>query len=43
MNIKDVEKLAKISSQNIRFYKKAGLIHLVRNQENRYWKYEDEK
>lgn len=42
MNIKDVERLTKISSQNIRFYEKAGLIHPVRNQENRYRKYEEE-
>ena len=27
MNIKQVEKLTGISSQNIRFYEKSGLIH----------------
>lgn len=33
MNIKQVEKLTGISSQNIRFYEKSGLIHPKRNEE----------
>lgn len=36
MNIKEVEKVTGISSQNIRFYEKSGLVHPVRNEENGY-------
>lgn len=39
MNIKEVEKLTDISSQNIRFYEKHGLITPSRNSENGYREY----
>lgn len=42
MNIKQVEKLTGISSQNIRFYEKSGLIHPKRNEENGYREYNEE-
>ncbi len=42
MNIKQVEKLTGISSQNIRFYEKSGLIHPKRNEENGYREYNGE-
>lgn len=40
MNIKEVEKVTGISSQNIRFYEKSGLVHPVRNEENGYREYD---
>lgn len=42
MNIKQVEKLTGISSQNIRFYEKSGLIYPKRNEENGYREYNEE-
>lgn len=42
MNIKQVEKLTGISSQNIRFCEKSGLIHPKRNEENGYREYNEE-
>ena len=42
MNIKQVEKLTGISSQNIRFYEKSGLIHPKRNEESGYREYNEE-
>lgn len=40
MNIKEVEKVTGISSQNIRFYEKSGLVHPDRNEENGYREYD---
>lgn len=40
MNIKEVEKATGISSQNIRFYEKSGLVHPNRNEENGYREYD---
>lgn len=40
MNIKEVEKVTGISSQNIRFYEKSGLVHPIRNEENGYREYD---
>lgn len=42
MNIKEVEKLTGISSQNIRFYEKSGLIQPARNQKNGYRDYKED-
>ena len=42
MRIKEVEKLTGITSRNIRFYEKEGLLQPVRNSENRYREYSDE-
>lgn len=36
MNIKELETQTGISSQNIRFYEKKGLLHPIRNQDNNY-------
>ena len=40
MNIKEVEKVTGISSQNIRFYEKSGLVHPDRNEESGYREYD---
>lgn len=42
MNIRQAEKLTGISSQNIRFYEKEGLLHPQRNAENSYRDYTQE-
>lgn len=39
MKIKDVEKRVGITSANVRFYEKEGLLNPVRNQENNYREY----
>ncbi len=41
-NIKEVEQLTKISSQNIRYYEKQGLICPSRNEENSYREYSED-
>ncbi|MFR1449895.1 MAG: MerR family transcriptional regulator [Beduini sp.] len=41
-NIKEVEKLVGISSQNIRYYEKVDLIKPIRNDENDYREYSDQ-
>ena len=41
MKIKEVEQRVGITSQNIRFYEKMGLIHPVRNEENNYREYSE--
>ena len=40
-NIKEAEQLTGISSQNIRYYEKQGLICPARNEDNSYRKYSD--
>lgn len=40
-NIKEAEQLTGISSQNIRYYEKQGLICPVRNEDNSYREYSD--
>ena len=40
-NIKEAEQLTGISSQNIRYYKKQGLICPARNEDNSYREYSD--
>ena len=42
MNIKEVEKITGISSQNIRFYGKCELVQPVRNANNGYREYNAE-
>ena len=42
MNIKEVEKITGISSQNIRFYEKYELVQPVRNANNGYREYNAE-
>ena len=40
-NIKEAEQLTGISSQNIRYYEKQGLICPARNEDNSYREYSD--
>ena len=42
MNIKEVEKITGISSQNIRFYEKEGLIKPNRDDSNGYRVYSED-
>ena len=42
MRIKEVEELTGITSKNIRFYEKEGLITPDRNSQNRYREYSEE-
>ncbi len=41
MNIKQAQQLSGVSSDNIRFYEKQGLLHPVRNPENDYREYSE--